>query len=260
MTSGKWNIVAFVVINYLLCFTEFQLHKEKAASQNKGGPCLTFVTSGNFHHYHHYIIMVVCWPERPSESFLLLTCGNALPSTAQTTDTVAFWDKQHKRRRKRKRNRVLSPLAPHMAIQSKMHASQELIPKKNLCAKKHWRKNNLYMPQERKREKQNLERHLWCLQKVFCPIQSKNIASLSLCDQVTVPWKTVQSHYQFCTAWKEFCFLKNNRVWGRWASGLFWISCLKQEPGKKQENRLVHRQSDHKKPSSSQPRQNVMLH
>lgn len=108
MTSGKWNIVAFVVINYLLCLTEFQLHKEKAASQNKIGACLTFKTSGNFHHYHYYIIVVVCWPGRPSESFLLLTCGNALPSTAQTTDKVAFGDKQHKSRRKRKRNSFIS--------------------------------------------------------------------------------------------------------------------------------------------------------
>ena len=169
MTSGKWNIVAFVVINYLLCFTEFQLHKEKAASQNKGGPCLTFVTSGNFHHYHHYIIMVVCWPERPSESFLLLTCGNALPSTAQTTDTVAFWDKQHKRRRKRKRNRVLSPLAPHMAIQSKMHASQELIPKKNLCAKKHWRKKQLIHATREKERETELRKTSVMLTKSFLP-------------------------------------------------------------------------------------------
>lgn len=46
MNSRNWNMVAFVIINYLL--TEFQLQKEKADSQSKGCPYLilkTFITT-----------------------------------------------------------------------------------------------------------------------------------------------------------------------------------------------------------------------
>lgn len=64
MNSRKGNIVAFVIINYLPSLTEFQLQKEKAASQNKGCPYLILKTSGNFHHHHHSVITVVHRPER----------------------------------------------------------------------------------------------------------------------------------------------------------------------------------------------------
>jgi len=67
--------------------------------------------------------------------------------------------------------------------------------------------------------------------KTFCPIYSKNTASLSLHGYITVSWKTEHSHCQFCTTWKELHFLKN-RVRGRRSTGLVWISCLKEEPGK----------------------------
>lgn len=66
MNSRNWNIVAFVIINYLLSLTKFQLQKEKAASQNKGCPYSILKTSGNFHHHYHSIITVA---RRPGQAF-----------------------------------------------------------------------------------------------------------------------------------------------------------------------------------------------
>lgn len=86
--------------------------------------------------------------------------------------------------------------------------------------------------------------------RFFALLSSKNISSLSFPRCITVPWKIARSLCQFSATRKELYFWKN-RVWGNRATGLFWIGCLKQEPGKIQANKSVCRQPRHKKSSFS---------
>lgn len=87
--------------------------------------------------------------------------------------------------------------------------------------------------------------------RFFCPIYNKNVSSLSSYRCITVPWKIVQS---FCSPLHGNRSVSGKRVWGKGATGLFWIGCFKQESGKIQADKSVCRQPRHKKSSSSQMR------
>lgn len=87
--------------------------------------------------------------------------------------------------------------------------------------------------------------------KNSCPIYKKITSPLSFHRCMTVPWKSTELF--FSTTWKELYFWKN-RVRGKRATGLLWMGCLKQEPGKTQADKSVCRQPRHKKSSSSQMR------
>lgn len=175
--------------------------KIKAASQNKGCPYLIFKTSGNF---HQYIIVVIRWPERGLQrAFCCWPATMQFPAWLDPLTRLCFGTGILGGKSNGKGTEFF--LFQFLSWQSRekyMH-HKALILRKNPCAKRLLRKNksSSYMLHEIDRDTHFLTKKASVTLTIsfFFPIYRKNIAFLSLHIWVTILWKTVESHYQFCT-------------------------------------------------------------